>query len=251
MNSNPLPEQYTFSFTVGNDFTGPEVVSVIQDDTGLSLIEEASVSGIERNGSFTLTFNEPVKRDTLHDGVRISPSCEFHIECASESAEAKLVFDEPLESEASYTLTLGSSISDISANTLEKDFRYTFSVNGSNSIRPQVQKITDDAGMTWEPGTIITLSLASPPDYPGVTVKFSKGINPFTVNVNITREVGTSGGSPETGNPDWAGTDCYMFDILNVSAGNIYKLVIKGGNNGVRDTQGNTMKEDFIQYIRF
>ncbi|HPB81567.1 MAG TPA: Ig-like domain-containing protein [Spirochaetota bacterium] len=251
MNSNPLPEQYTFSFTVGNDFTAPEIVSVIQDDTGLSLIEESSVSGIERNGSFTLTFNEPVKRDTLHDGVRISPSCEFHIECTAESASAKLVFDEPLGSEATYTLTLGTSISDTSGNTLERDFRYMFSITGTNSTRPRVQKITDAAGITWESGKIITLSLSSPPDYPGVTVYFSKEINPNTVNINITREVGTSGGTPETGNPDWLGKDRYMFDILHAAAGNIYKLVIRGGNNGVRDTRGNTMEEDFIQYIRF
>ena len=251
MNSNPLPSQYTFSFTVGNDFTGPEIVSVIQDDTGLSLIEESTVSGIERNGSFTLTFNEPVKRDTLHDGVRISPSCIFHIECAAESAVAKLVFDEPLESEASYTLTLGSSISDTSGNTLERDFRYMFTVNGTNSIRPGVLKISDSAGMTWEPDKIFTLSLSTPPDYPGVTVLFSKEIIPYTVNINIIREVGTSGGTPETGNPIWNGTDSYKFDILNAAAGNIYKLVIKGGDNGVRDMQGNTMEEDYIQYIRF
>lgn len=251
MNSNPLPEQYTFSFTVGNDFTGPEIVSVTQDDTGLSLIEESSVSGIERNASFTLIFNEPVKRDSLHDGVRISPACEFHIECPSESATAKLVFDEPLESEASYTLTLGSSISDTSGNTPVRDFRYFFTVNGTNSIRPRVQKISDSGGVTWEPGKIITLSLAAPPDYPGVTILFSKEIIPYTVHIDIIREAGTSGGTPETGNPDWPGTDSYTFDILNIAAGNIYKLVIKGGENGVRDIQGNTMESDYIQYIRF
>lgn len=254
MNSNPLTEQYTFSFTVGNDFTGPEIVSVIQDDTGLPLIEESTVSGIERNGSFTLTFNEPVKRDTLHDGVRISPSCEFHIECAAESAAAKLVFDEPLESEVSYSLTLGSSISDTSGNSLERDFRYMFTVDGTNSLRPRIQQITYLENLTetlLDPGKIVTLILPAPPVNPKVSIKFSKEINPCTVSINITREIGTSGSTPSIGDPMFSPPDIFKFDIMGLAAGSIYKLLIKGGVNGVRDIHGNTMAEDYIQYIRF
>jgi len=41
------------------------------------------------------------------------------------------------------------------------------------------------------------------------------------------------------------------FGLYKVVEGNTYRITVKGGKSGLRDTNGNYMKEDFIQLIRF
>ncbi len=106
---------------------------------------------------------------------------------------------------------------------------------------------------------MVPLTISPPSCHSGIKIDFSAIMEPTSIDIGITREVGSGGPayivntswpSPQPGDP-WQRFTRFMFDIDNAAAGNIYRITIKGGENGVRDRHGNYMKEDFVQYVRF
>ena len=83
-------------------------------------------------------------------------------------------------------------------------------------------------------------------------------MNPTTISVSIETTVG-SGGVARVINPLWPESTTppvekltqYHFAIKNVAAGNVYKIIVKGGKRGARDVNGNYLKEKYVQLIRF
>ncbi len=264
ISGNNLSEDITWSFRIGNDFKGPGILSVSQS-SGPILKENTQTKGAEKNSSVIIRFSESVTRESAYDAISISPYCPCHVEGPVVSDELSLVFDEPLESERSYSLRIAPRICDPAGNQLDREYRYDFFTDGPNSKRPAVLAITDTnhgfpgndflvAGNHWSTGEIEHLPLEEP--YGPVYIIFSEDIDPVSIDVDIEKIAGAAAGLIRIQNPDWPAIPpierfrVYRFDISGFAAGNIYRLTVKGGAGGLRDFRGNSLKEDYIQYIR-
>jgi hypothetical protein len=256
ISGNPLLEQYSFNFTVGDDFEKPEVSSVYQDlpaPGNYTWFENEVNDEIEKDEDIIITFSEEIDVDTLYDAITISPSCDFYIDTNAAHDQAIIVFNSPAESKTNYTLSISSTITDVQNNNLIKKYIYQFYTDGVYSIRPEVVEINDPIEGVWPPGCMPTLNIFNP--YVDIHVVFSAEMIPSSITIVAERVIGDAG-NPTIINPDWPDIApgkflVYEFDLSRVLTGNIYKLTLKGGRNGARDIYGNYMKEDFIQYIRF
>lgn len=264
---NRLLAPEAFNFTVGDDFTRP-LLAVYQNlATPLYFDESRIISGAEKDRSITIDFSEQVQTDNIASSVTISPSVPFYITTAVAAdggvtfTRGVINFTENLLCEETYTLRINSTVKDMQGNPLDHDYRFVFRTDGAGSVMPVVIGIgdiaADDSITYWEPaGDVITLSLRDNSGlYDNIGVAFSASINPNTLVINVETVAG-NGGIPSAVNRDWpmsADNDFTMvkFGLYEVLHGNTYKIVIKGGKNGLKDSNGNYMKEDFIQIVRF
>jgi hypothetical protein len=256
ISGNPFLEQYSFNFTVGDDFEKPEVLSVYQDlpaPGNYNWTENGVNDEIEKDQDIIIAFSEEIAVDTLYDAITISPSCDFYIDTNATNDQAVIVFNSPAESETNYTLTISSTVTDLQGNNLIKEYVYQFYTDGVNSIRPEVVEINDPIEGVWPLGEIVSLNIFNP--YVDIHAVFSAEMIPSSITIVAERVIGDAG-NPVIINPDWPDTApgrfrVYEFDLSGLLAGNIYKLTLKGGSDGARDIYGNCMKDDFVQYIRF
>ncbi len=269
VSGNRLREPVTFNFTVGDDFIKPEL-AVSQDLAQAPLLNfaEALIThGAEKNNRLVLRFTEIISTDNLRSAISISPSAGFYVssEVLAGATTAYINFTDKLVSEEIYTLRVNSSITDVQGNPLVRDYRYVFVTDGVNSIAPVVSGIGDLLPfLYWTKGDIQPLAqqIANPLSYPDIIVDFTSGnigplveIDPLSLSMYIELVAGTGAGGSII-NIDWpngppAKFTRLKFGLYGIGAGNIYKIVIKGGKSGLKDMRGNYMKQDFVQMIMF
>ncbi len=271
VSGNRLREPVIFNFTVGDDFDGPEL-AVSQDlapAPQLIFTEDLITHGAEKNKRIVLRFTEIINTDNLKSAISISPSAGFYVssEVMAGSTLAYINFTDKLLSEEIYTLRVNSSITDLQGNPLSKDYRYIFVTDGVNSISPVVDRIGNLLPLLvyWIKGDIEPLSQdeGHPLFYPDIVVDFTSGgggvpveIDPLSLSIYIELAAGPGAGVSII-NIDWpvgpaaAEFTRLKFDLHSIGAENLYKIVIKGGKNGLRDMNGNYMKTDFVQMISF
>ncbi len=254
VNGNNLEEAYSFNFTVGDDFTPPTIISVYQEPAGIPWDINLTTHGIEKNLPLVIVFSEPVHRNTLAL-LSLTPSAAFYLDSPALSDTVRLVFTAPLESETLYRLLLPSSITDAQGNRLTDDRRYFFYTDGALSVRPVVTAIYDPhLGRNWVPGAIETLTFPAPPshDYPGVVIVFSRSMDPVTVTVDLSVAAGSPSLGPKVIEPRWnAAFTELTVSLCNSDSGCTYRFKIEGGAGGACDINGNYLKEDHLQYLRF
>ncbi len=265
---NALAENYSYRFTVGDDFVAPEILSVTCVSDGgnpIELAEDVQTEHCEKDASLIITFSEPVVREKVANAVRISPSQSFYLDAPSLAEKMTIKFQEALESETSYELTISPTISDAGGNILSREYRYRFITNGARSTRPAITCITDtlhgfippfDEG-TYEcfaHGDIEPVSIYDTDEY--IYLIFNKEMKPERMNISIMRALGSSGsGLPEMSQIDWPTTShgafrVYRFFLSGIDANNVYRITVLGGSSGIEDSYGNTMKEDYHQYFK-
>jgi hypothetical protein len=266
LNGNRLRDNLVFNFTTGDDFVKPEL-SVSQDrgQTGVLNFSEALVNnGAEKDRMLIILFSEIINTDNLRSAVSITPAVGYFIssEVSNGRTTAYINFTENLLSEEIYTLKINSGITDLQMNPLVHDYRFVFVTDGVNSIAPSVLEIGDlnppppPALQFWAKGEIQMLPLqAVPLFYNDIIIDFTSPVAPASLSVYAENAAG-AGGSPAVININWpeGNFDRFTrlsFGLYNVAAGNIYRLVIKGGKNGLRDLNGNYMKNDFVQMVKF
>ncbi len=265
---NPLAENYSYRFTVGDDFIAPEIVSIISARDGtdpVQLIEDTETSGCEKDARIIITFSEPVLREKVYDAIRITPSKAFYVDSPTASSRMTIVFQEPLESETAYEMTISPSISDPDGNIIQREYRFRFITNGAHSTRPEPICITDTLHGFIEPfddgtyecfahGAIEPVTIYHNDEF--VYIIFNKEMKPERMSLAIMRVHGSSGsGLPKTNHIDWPVTPfgafhVYKFFLSGIDANNIYRLTIRGGESGIEDSFENTMKEDYHQLFK-
>jgi hypothetical protein len=264
---NRLLSSSEFNFTVGDDFIRPHL-AVYQDlASPLYLDESRIVSGAEKDRNIIVDFSELIKADNISSAVTISPSAQFYINTMEiESGGVPVTrgiiyFIEPLSSEETYTLKIDSIVRDIQNNPLDHDYRFVFVTDGAGSIMPAVTGMgdihSDNSIDFWQPaGEIKVLDAQNGSGlYDHIGVEFSASMKPSSIVINVEMVAG-NGGSPTIVNRDWPASgnnnfSVFSFGLNNISSGCTYKIVIKGGKKGVRDSFGNYLKQDFIQLVRF
>lgn len=264
---NSLQEEESFNFTVGDDFVPPEPVVYQDNATPLTLDENQQVSGAEKDGSIVIDFSEVVVTDMISDSISISPAAEFYVSTSTvvsggvNITRAVINFTENLQSEEIYTLRIGSSITDLQQNSLSREYRYVFVTDGPYSVCPSVSDIGDLATIgsaSWTQGDIEMLQLDDALDqyYDDIAIDFNNPIDPLSLQITVDIVAGASG-SPSVVNIDWPAAPPdgqftrLTFGLHGVSTGKTYSIRIKGGEGGLRDRNGNYMKEDFVQVVKF
>lgn len=265
---NSLDKEMNFNFTVGDDFTPPEFTVYQDNPVPLYLDENDLVGGAEKDGSIIIDFSEVVNIDRIAGAVSISPAARFFISTSTVASStgnitrAVLNFTENLSSEETYTLRIGSSITDLQDNSLAGEYRFVFITNGFYSVTPAVRSIGDPVITGWPMNDIVILAL--PVDasgnavklYDGITIDFTRLIDPLSLEITVDMVAGSSG-SPSVVNIDWpvvapAGEFSRLtFGLYDISPGKTYSIRIKGGAGGLKDQYGNFMKGDFVQMVKF
>lgn len=260
---NKLLYPVVFSFTVGDDFVKPELTAYQNLSTPLYLDEYQLIGGGEKDGSITIDFTELVKTDNLSSAISISPAVPFFISTSvavnggTSFTRGIIHFTEDLLSCETYTLKISSSVTDMQGNSLDHDYRFVFVTDGTGSTQPDVTSIGDLSGSVitaWHMDEVQPLLIGSG-FYDNIGVDFSKEINPTSLKITVDRVTG-SGGGANVVNIDWPVTGAGQFRRLKfglhgLTGGSTFKITIKGGKTGLRDSNNNYMKQDFIQLIRF
>ncbi len=265
---NSITEEESFSFTLGDDFIPPEL-TVYQDNAApLPFDENQQVSGAEKDGNIVIDFSEVVVTDIISDSISITPAGKFYITTSTvvsggvNITRAVINFTENLESEEIYTLRIGSSITDLQHNSLSREYRYVFVTDGHDSICPLVLQIGELATIEsapWTQGEIVIMGLENASDnfFPDIAVNFNSVIDPLSLEITIDLTAGYTGVFPEVVNINWPQGPPeekftrLTFGLYNVSPGKTYIIRIKGGTAGLKDRNGNYMKDDFLQIIKF
>lgn len=262
---NPLLASTAFRFTVGDDFTKPVLTAYQNLIPELLLDESVIVHGAEKDGTITLDFSEEITTGNLESSVSISPSVPFYISTSTVTAggitftRGVINFTDNLACEEIYSLRINSTVTDLQNNPLDHDYRFVFKTDGTGSVRPVVLAIGDIQGDNsisgWIIGDIPVLSLDPTGLYDNIGIEFSSVIQPATLVIKVDTVAG-QGGIPSVVNIDWPSTvppqfTKVKFGLYKVVEGNTYRITVKGGKSGLRDTNGNYMKDDFIQLIRF
>ncbi|HOP63475.1 MAG TPA: Ig-like domain-containing protein [Spirochaetota bacterium] len=262
---NSLLYPVTFSFTVGDDFTKPLLTAYQELSSPLVLDENRIISGAEKDRNIILDFSEEINTDDIESAVSISPSVPFYISSSIVAAgtltftRCIINFIENLESEETYTLRVSSVVTDMQENPLDHDYRFLFITDGAGSISPVVILIGDIQGDNtisgWPMGEIPVLGINATGLYDSIGIDFSLVINPLTFELKVETIAG-QGGNLSVVNIDWPSSSVpqftrIKFGLYQVETGSTYRLTVKGGKNGLKDADGNYMKEDFVQLIRF
>jgi hypothetical protein len=255
---NKLRQEVTFNFTVGDDFQGPSL-SVYQDcDVPLLLDENIIIDEAEKSRDIVMDFSETVKTEDISGSISITPSAGFFVTTSTvpgspEFTRGVIHFTEDLASDEIYSLNISSIITDLQGNPLVKDYRFRFRVNGPGSVAPSVSSIGELGGIDWMQDEIPEFTIDTPPFSDVIRVDFSEPVNPVTLSISAEKIMGSGGGSlPSIAGINWnPGFTQLTFQLRDVLDGNIYRIKIKGGSSGLKDHDGNFMKEDFVQMLRF
>lgn len=266
IHGNALRENYSYRFTIGDDFTPPEIMSAESAKEGsepIALQEGIDNEGCEKDAAIVITFSEQVLREKVADAVRISPAKSLYIEGDTLSSQMTIRFSEALESECAYEFIIGPTITDAGGNSLTREYRYRFITNGAYSKRPLPACITDTR-LGFSPpfenyecfahGKIEPLTIYNEDEF--LFIIFNKEINPTRMHLSISRVQGSSGsGLPKISRIDWPDEPfgefrVYRFYLSGIDADNIYRITVRGGASGIEDAYGNTMKEDYHQFIK-
>jgi len=258
---NSLENDQTFSFTVGDDFVQPGLTVYQDNAVQLSFDENLENHGAEKNGSIVINFTERVITDRIAEAVSVSPASAFYITTVTENSggteftRAVIHFTENLNSQEMYTLRIGSSITDLQENSLLKDYRFVFVTDGADSVSPVVTGIGDPAG-TWTMNIVPLRELAAGDTCClNIGIAFSHPVDPLSLQIAADVVIGS--GSPKIVNIDWPDTaangqfSLLNFGLHNVTTGVTYRIIVKGGQTGLKDLNGNYMKEDFVQLVKF
>ncbi len=256
---NKLRKELTFNFTVGDDFESPSLFLYQDCDIPLYLDENFIVSGAEKNRDFVIDFSEIVKTADISKGISIAPSAGFFVSTSTIPGDPDFTrgiihFTEDLISGEIYTLSISSIITDLQGNALDRDYRFRFRVDGPGSVSPEVEAIGEIGGVNWSQNEIPFLAIESLKFSNTIRVDFSRPIDPVTLNLSVERILGSSSGysSPGAVSIDWSSDFKQLtFKLCNVMHGSTYRIKIKGGSNGLKDQNGNFIKEDFVQMIQF
>jgi hypothetical protein len=205
-----------------------------------------------------MDFSETVKTEDISGSISITPSAGFFVTTSTvpgspEFTRGVIHFTEDLASDEIYSLNISSIITDLQGNPLVKDYRFRFRVNGPGSVAPSVSSIGELGGIDWMQDEIPEFTIDTPPFSDVIRVDFSEPVNPVTLSISAEKIMGSGGGSlPSIAGINWnPGFTQLTFQLRDVLDGNIYRIKIKGGSSGLKDHDGNFMKEDFVQMLRF
>lgn len=257
ISGNSLKEKKEYSFTVGNDYTSPEILSVEQ---GAIVFDENMETSVSRFDGFDIYFTEPVKIPSINSAVSISPAVPFSYTISGNYL--RINFNTNLNCSTKYKLSLFSAgIYDLQKNKLNRDYYYKIcsDLPGSQYVAVSGMSFGVIPLGLGEVEPINFSTSVSPIKCEGFVVSFDRPVDVFSADFSVETLVG--GGSVIFSNVVWTGLSVaggktvssqvkfdMIFSGMSPSA-TVIKFKISGGKSGLKDADSNYMEKDFEQIL--
>ncbi len=278
MAGNLMSKKKEIFFIAGDEFEKPHITSLKSDP--LSGFDENSNAdwalgmnyqvweNVAKNTILHFIFSEPVNRDSFAGALKMYPDAEKSIIWMSDSS-CDVHFEQDLTPETRYELRVLKSLKDqtlgsTAGNEMGADFIIYFITNGSGSVRPAASKISVSLAKDNDQNELITMLTAGQTIQAGpesstlnryrIIMNFAMPMNRTSIHDNIYINYLT-GDKPEISGKirqiEWAGDSRVIILLSSIKGGNLYKLSLKGGSQGIKSSTGVTAIEDIEYYFTF
>lgn len=225
--SNPLPADYHWSFTTAavdsSDLLAP----------GVSVVTPRNNSAnVPLNSAISASFNEPLNpvsvnatSFSLSDGVGIVSAFVSY-----SGTTAVLMPSSSLATNTTYTATLTTMITDLAGNPLAANYSWSFNTAAdiTDTIPPTITAVTPINGA-------IDVARNS-----AISVDFSEGLNPSTVNAASFILSNASGSVP--GTVIYNGQSAVFTPLLELQDSTLYTATLTAS---ISDLAGNTLTSNY------
>jgi hypothetical protein len=203
----------------------PEIVETFPNDGEID---------VEENISVKIRFSKGMSPLTVHEGTFTMEtgreSVNFTITQSDDWTEVEIIPDKDLAEGSVYTVKVARTATDINGIPLHTDgtdspYRFSFT---TTTVYPEIEEVFPSEN-----------DIVSPDEFEFASVKFSKSMDPATINESTFFLADI----PGTVVYDNQTATAYFTPGYPLSYGTDYKIIITGN---VRDTSGNVLGEDFI-----
>ncbi|PKA04284.1 Ig-like protein [Leptospira ellisii] len=274
---NALLQTYRIGFTVGDDFIQPVLTGIRSTTVADFLLNEfIPVDNLRKTDQFMIDFSEPIQPSTLLTGITFNPSAPFTITENSAGTNRSFIItpNSDLAATQTYQIQVTNTIKDAQGNSLMKTYTYNVNINNQQSQFLFVKGIFLNTALTvqLQDGIInqITHDGGVGPTYnynsagtKAFHVVFCRGTSsascletdlipvPISLQYSVNFDFGPNSGSPYLTFPVLgSAANIYKTSIFNLTEfPNAYIFTIRGGTDGVKDTYGNYMQNDYS--VRF
>lgn len=279
INGNELVKIFELYFYTGEiEFQNPELTNIYDSSYGLSpadneVFQEGIINhGISKNDSITMKFNKPMKKASVESAFSTKPS----ITGTFDWINSQLVIFKPdnkLAIETIYTISLSDSAMSIDDRKLNKSFYSIICVDDTDSrylsvgkiegsydcslstpfeeLNPAVSPMEIDLGIATEQDYVFKIEITRD----GLPIQ----LNSSTIFDNISVD---TIGKPNANvavitnisvnpSPDNS-IQVELNEMKNSASGGdtyVYYLKIEGGENGIKDIDGNFLQCDYKFYF--
>lgn len=273
---NSLGTDYRVNFITGDDRTPPEMLSIYEYRSPENPWSTTEINHVSRRDVPCINFSEAMDRQSVEKAFSFTPSVQGIFEWSSDTT---VVFrpSKLLAPETKYQIAVETSAKDLSGRKLRSLFSAEIvtdspdsmyvrcgNLRGSNHdadfvpLADSWPRIIDmGAGTPVNQSYFLLLDFTS--DEAGVTPVIMDKYSIFD-NIIVETFKSTSGGelpaSAYIRSIEWRGDSTAMVGIAgmtNRSSGQIpalYRVTIRGGENGIKEKNSNYMKGDFVVELR-
>ncbi|MEW5814661.1 MAG: Ig-like domain-containing protein [Spirochaetota bacterium] len=250
-----LPELYSGSFVVQEDSSAPDVFDIGPGDPVIVSRLPGDLNKLRYRDIILMVFTEDVTIESLSSEFNLNPTVGGSLQ-RLDIAQFAFLPEQGYTMDTLYHLTIGKGVQDLSGNSMLFDYDTWF--------KPDIplQKVTlirNNPGPDFLPPynseTAVSVDFSGPDNTHTFTIQFSRPFSdafraktvplitcqPFFPPGLLTVNLENAGWNPG-GNEislTWSG-----FTKSTVQQTNYYKLFIKGGADGVINSDGSFLKED-------
>ncbi len=277
---NKLASQFTASFIIGNDFSLPEVIGIYDAASAPPIYWSRDLinENVSRKTGISAAFTRSMDRNSAENAFSLSPAVRGSFRWNAASTAMTFIPESDLDSETVYTIRIAGSCFDANGMRLLEPYDLSIKTNGMGSRHIRVASIDgscndgnggyeyahlyrDGVPMNW-PLSLnmgeMPPSQANPRDY-FFRFKFMNDYGPVAMDpmtvIEKIRCTGLGETAPLLSDIRWnyerteftVAFDMLANDIVPPGMEPVlYRITIEGGDNGIRDANGNTMLRDFV-----
>lgn len=264
---NSLVQAYRMVFLTGSDFQCPEVAGIY--DAAVippPYWNRDVITSVSRTIVIAVSFSEAMDRTTTESAFSITPGVHGSFAWNAASDRMEFAPEEPLAEDSVYTIRISSSAKDLNGRRLNDDYDLSIKTSAENSLHitpGTVAGSKDESSFgdlfTGTPSEWpLKINLGDPvsgSDYDYYfRIKFKRGstepvaMDQYSIFDNILPPEGFGAPSePIIKDIAWNTEATELTIVLSRLNKNIlYRFTVTGGDYGIKDVYGNTMKENFV-----
>jgi len=248
-----------------------------------------SYDGAEKNSVFRFDFSKEMDATSFRDSIRVAPFTEWHEQWV-DARTVWIIFDEDLDLDGYYEISLNRSISDNDGLNLMYDYiidihidgvysRFIeFYAGGFSDLAVAVGDVELWSGGSKIDGAVEDVVLEESTEGSVMTIDYDEGLilSPEAIEVRLKLPLRFTnpsyipaideeslqdsihlkyifGGDVFIGGIyvfDWTGTNECIVELRDMGSGYVYGFSIRGGASGVIDDQKNYLRKDIEYFFR-
>lgn len=269
---NKLMSQYTVFFTTGNDFINPQVLGIFMaGDPTETYYSTSVVENISKNTAFCIKFSEAMKQKDTETSFQITPSVYGTLSWNSDGTILTFTPKDPLSINLNYVLKIDSSASDLNGRKTGTGYQIVVNINNTTDSLPisldriylsndgTFSNYIDSSSVGWP--LLIDMGIPANPVVDADKDFYFKfvfsndngdvSIDPYSILENIYIEHFGYVCEPKIADVTLENSNKEIVVKVtplpnkNLTA-EITRMTITGGKNGVKDTNGNYMQQNYV-----